>query len=255
MLTPVRIRQFAFIKGLSDPGNSDRVLAQGWAGDARVIAKSLPRYELIREVVCNLLAQAVDLPVPECFVVEYEQAQSENTSAERYWFATQYTGASPYSRVVRSNFTQTADLTKWAHFLPSIGFDTWIGNQDRTKTNLLFEGRNRYSLIDHGEALPQDMRPESRYRNEFAEIWIARNEQVSRDRLAEKVKQKIGHFANVDFAQIAIAGLPDGWSGNPEFWNCCQSLRDRVEYLPQLIDAVFRTSQGQILWDIKDEDA
>ena len=231
------------------------MLAQGWVEGIPVIAKNLPRYELIREIVCNLLAQAVDLPVPQCFVVEYGQALPENASTNHFWFATQYSGASSYSRVARSNLTQAIDLTKWPHFLTAIGFDTWIGNQDRTMANLLFEGRNRYSLIDHGEALPQDMRPESQYRNELAEVLIARNERVSRDKLAEKVKQRTGHFANVDFSQIAIAGLPDGWKGNPEFWNCCKLLRDRVEHLPQLIDAVFRTSQGQILWDIKDEDA
>ena len=255
MLTPVRIRPFTLVKNLSDPDGSNRILAQGWADDVQVIAKSLPRYELIREVVCNLLAQAVEIPVPDCFVVEYEHAQPASPLIEDYWFATQYTGTSSFSRVARSNLTQSTDLTKWVHFLPSIGFDTWIGNQDRTMTNLLFEGRNRYSLIDHGEALPQDMRPESRYRNNLAEILLARNKQLSGDKLAEKVKHKIEHFSNVDFAQIALAGLPDGWSGNPEFWNCCKLLRDRVEYLPELIDAVFTTSQSQILWDIKDEDA
>ena len=122
-------------------------------------------------------------------------------------------------------------------------------------TNLLFEGGNGYSLIDHGDALPPGMGPESRYQNKFAELLIAQNEQASRDRLAEKVKQKMRHFVDVDFAQIATAGLADGWGGNPEFWNCCRLLRDRVEYLPQLIDTVFKTSQGQILWDIKDENA
>ena len=187
--------------------------------------------------------------------MEYGQAQSKSTSIERYWFATQYSGASPYSRIIRSNFTQATDLMKWTQFLPSIGFDTWIGNQDRTMTNLLFEGRNRYSLIDHGEALPQDMSPNSHYRNNFAEILIAQNEQANPDKLAEKVKQKVGHFANVDFAQIAMAGLPDGWGGNPEFWNCCRLLHDRLEFLPQLLDVVFKTSQGQFSWDIKDEDA
>ena len=99
------------------------------------------------------------------------------------------------------------------------------------------------------------MGPKSHYRNNFAEIWIARNERINPDKLAEKVKQKIGHFANVDFAQIAVAGLPNGWGGNPEFWNCCQLLHDRLEFLPQLIDKVFKTSQGQFSWDIKDEDA
>lgn len=255
MLTPVRIRPFTFVKDLSDFDSSNREKVQGWVGDAQVVAKRIPRYELIREIVCNLVAQAVGLPVPECYIVEYEQAQSEIISTvDHYWFATHFTGASSYSRAVRSNFTQSVDVTKWAHFMSSIGFDTWIGNQDRTMTNLLFEGRNRYSLIDHGEALPQGMLPKSEYRNKFAEICIARYEQVSRDKLAEKVKQKIGHFANVDFTQIAIAGLPDGWSGNPEFWNCCKLLRDRIEYLPQLIETVFRTSQGQIVWDVKGED-
>ena len=159
MLTPVRIREFILIKNLSDPGDGNRVLAQGWAGDTRVIAKSVPRHELIREVVCNLLAQAIGLPVPYCFVVESEQQHLEDVTKTKHWFATQYFGASSYRHVVRSNLMQTMDLTKWPHFLPSIAFDTWIGNQDRTMTNLLFEGRNRYSLIDHGEALPQNMGP------------------------------------------------------------------------------------------------
>ncbi len=143
MLTPVRVGSFTLVKNLSSPDRNSRMLAQGWTDSGvPVIAKRLPRYELIREVVCNLLAQAVEIPVPECFVVEYEQAQLENTSVDRYWFATHYSGASSYARAARSNLVQTTELMKWAHFLPSIGFDTWIGNQDRTMTNLLFEGRN-----------------------------------------------------------------------------------------------------------------
>ena len=97
--------------------------------------------------------------------------------------------------------------------------------------------------------------PKTNYRNYFAEILIAQNKPTNPDKLAEKVKQKIGHFANVDFAQIAVAGLPDGWDGNPEFWNCCRLLHDRLEFLPQLIDEVFKTSQGQFSWDFKNEDA
>ena len=55
-----------------------RPVVRGWAntGDhvAQVVVKRVAHFELVREVLCNLLAQAVDLPVPTPYVLDTRES-------------------------------------------------------------------------------------------------------------------------------------------------------------------------------------
>ena len=47
----------------------DRRLIEGFVDDHRVLGKEVSRAELIREVLCNLLAQAASIRAPDCFIL------------------------------------------------------------------------------------------------------------------------------------------------------------------------------------------
>ena len=61
-------------------------------------------------------------------------------------------------------------------------------------------------------------------------------------------------FADVDFSQILFAGLPEGWGANPEFAEWCRVLRERLRYLPDLIEAEFKTGQDSTIWEFQRDD-
>ena len=243
LITPVRIGE---LRILTEVPHGKRRLAQGLFGDHRVFAKQVPRSELIREVLCNLLAQAVSIPIPNCFVLSTDQDDGDR------WFASERSGTD-YLRTFRGNQSNFEGLKEGPSLWRLVAFDTWIGNEDRTPKNLLFQAPGEFLPIDHGEALPSGMKPNSRYRNRLARHLIAEGRD-SPQALAAQVRRAMADFADVDFSQILIAGLPEGWGANPEFAEWCRVLRERLRYLPDLIEAEFKTGQGSTIWEFQRDD-
>ena len=250
MITPVRLGEFQIIREESSKAGGRRAI--GVYDNRRLFAKQTSRQELIREVLCNLLAQATDIPVLDCFVVRPVDAVSDDPVPDEYWFATELSGQD-YARAARSNLTQTTDLTSWPFFLRAVAFDSWIANEDRTPQNLLFLGRNQYALIDHGEALPEAMTSSSLSRNNLARHMIQGNPGVNPRELAKLVIDSAHQFAHVEFSKILLAGLPEGWRGNPEFERYCRLLADRLHHLPRLIETEFETGQGSLILEFNSD--
>lgn len=240
MITPVRIGELRILREL--PGGRRR-LVDGQFDGHRVLAKTVSRAELIREVLCNLLAQAASIRVPDCFVLHTSQDGDER------WFASAQSG-NDYLRAFRGNQANFEGLQHGPSLWRLIAFDTWIGNEDRTPKNLLFQAPGEFLPIDHGEALPSGMKPDSRYRNMLARHLIA-EERDSPQALAAQVRQAMASFADVNFSQILMAGLPEGWNANPEFTEWCSVLRERLRNLPDLIEAEFRTGQGSTILEFQ----
>lgn len=243
MITTVRIGE---LRALREHAEGSRRLIEGITGDHRVLGKEVSRAELIREVLCNLLAQAANIRVPDCFVLRIGQGEGE------FWYGSTYSGRD-YLRTFRGNQSNFEGLKDGPSLWRLIAFDTWIGNEDRTPKNLLFQAPGEFMPIDHGEALPSGMKPNSRYRNRLARHLIA-EEKDSPQALAAQVRRSMADFADVDFSQILIAGLPEGWGANPEFAEWCRVLRERLRYLPDLIEAEFKTGQGSTIWEFQRDD-
>lgn len=83
MITTVRIGE---LRALREHAEGSRRLIEGITGDHRVLGKEVSRAELIREVLCNLLAQAANIRVPDCFVLRIGQGEGE------FWYGSTYSG-------------------------------------------------------------------------------------------------------------------------------------------------------------------
>lgn len=222
-------------------------IARTTAGDARVLAKRVQHHELVREVLCSLLAQAVDLPVPEPYVLDIRESIWSNDECS-YAFATRYGRGHNLVRATRQAPATIASLERWPKIHALIAFDEWIANADRTAGNLLFIGPKDFQLIDHGEALPNWIDKHAKLSNRLARHLVARLPNGSRpEDLAECVVASCANFGTVDFRQIEVAAMLGAWRGDPGFGECIRLLKDRLNHLPALIEEEFSVGQGQLL--------
>lgn len=244
MITPVRMREFKPVRNLSHSDNDSSVI--GVCDGGPVVAKPTSRLQLIREVLCNLLAQELRTPAPVCFVLKHASAPLHQSDPGRFWFGTEQLGRN-YLRTLRGNLSNPPDLLAWPYLMDAIAFDAWIANGDRTLQNLLFLGQNKFALIDHGEALPPETDPNSNRPNLLTEHILQADPHINRSDLARRIIQAASRFQNADFSRIVSAALADGWGGNPEFIELCKLLGRRLEHLPVLIEAQLGTGQRS-LW-------
>ena len=100
--------------------------------------KLVPTYQIVREVLCALIAQDVGLPVLRPGVVLLDDAPFE--TSERFAFGTLATPERSLQRSMNDDTVLRSQLSRWAHLPLAIAFDEWIANSDRTVQNLLFAG-------------------------------------------------------------------------------------------------------------------
>ncbi len=209
---------------------------------ATAYIKPIPKYQLVREVVCALVAQSIGLPVACPGVADLERAELDTT--ERFAYATLPQGLS--ARSMRDDPVLRDQLSRWSGLHAAIAFDTWIANPDRTPQNLLFRGASDFVLIDHGEAMAQGLSADSHVPNwlvTFMSSGLKRDEEPVAIR---RVQEATALFQKADFDRIRIASLAGGWHGEDMFDECCRFLTDRLRHIDRLIEQAFGVSQQRL---------
>ena len=148
---------------------------------------------------------------------------------------------------MRQTPTTLTHLLQWPTLLAAIAFDEWIANGDRTASNLLYMGPKDFCLIDHGEALPSGIGPNTKCANRLARHLVASNTAVHPQDLSKRVLDSCANFSTVNFDQIEVAAAAPSWGGEKMMRECIRLLRDRITHLPMLVEEEFRVNQGQLL--------
>ena len=202
--------------------------------------KLLAPYQLVREVVCALVAQAVGLPVIQPGVATLENAEIDTDI--RFAFASLAVDTQLAPRL-RDDTVLRSQLSRWPSLRSAIAFDEWIANSDRTIDNLLFRGASDFVLVDHGEAIPSGMSVDALTVNQLARLAY---EDVSRDEehaSLQHVRSAASQFDQVDFAQIKVASHAPWWGGEDMLNECCRFLEDRRLHLDDLVTELFGKQQ------------
>ncbi len=134
---------------------------------ADAYVKLVPKYQIVREVLCALIAQAVGLPSLRPGVVQLHAADLD--TSESFAFATLAVEQHHQPRM-RDDSVLRAQLSRWPHLALAIAFDEWIANADRTIGNMLFRGVGDFVLIDHGEAIPSGLAADGPVTNRLARL-------------------------------------------------------------------------------------
>ena len=220
--------------------------ARTTAGISRVLVKRIPLRELVREALCNLLAQALGLPVPAPYILDVRQS-SWFTSDTSHVFGTGYGHGRSLVRAARQAPATLDHLLQWPFLFAAIAFDEWIANGDRTAGNLLYMGTKEFQLIDHGDALPSPISPTTKLANRLARHLVASDTTARQQDLSRSVLESCANFGDVDFDQIELAAMSSSWGGEQMLRECIRLLSDRRMQLPMLIEEEFRVIQGQLL--------
>ena len=133
---------------LTTAGNVWRCPVQLADGTDVAFIKPLPPHQLVREVTCALVAQAVELPVVQPGVATLEDAEMDTNA--QFAFASLEVDTQSAMRL-RDDTVLRSQLSRWPSLRTAIAFDEWIANADRTIDNLLFRDTSDFVLVDHGE--------------------------------------------------------------------------------------------------------
>lgn len=148
------------------------------------LLKNLGRVELVNELISNLLAVNLGLPVPLAVLTFIPEKFNEAGQFDKAFpfdggclafgsvdvqtpnLAQRFNAGHP---TVKKLISDT--LNKWSHRSYLYGFDTWLANVDRHAGNVLFGNNNELWLIDHGQCFtkkdrsPQELVPNAIYAN------------------------------------------------------------------------------------------
>jgi len=129
--------------------------------DAHVKLSTGDGRRLYAETLAAATAHALGLSAPRAYMVMvYPSAYPE--LAEPTWGFGSITQHPAIAAPLSGNDQETyAAIQRWASFHALCVFDEWFANNDRTPENLLFDGRS-FTLLDHGEALPESLSPRHR---------------------------------------------------------------------------------------------
>jgi len=229
-------------------GSHKSYLAQIYTGSANFQAfiKLIPDYELAREITVAQLGKAIGLPTLAPIMVNVEGIPSET----KYAFATVHKSeASNFTQFANNDSIMRDHLKKWSLIKKAICFDEWIANADRTPENILIEGNNKYVLIDHGESFPQSIQPDSKYNNGLARIVIDGIPKNEMEMACRKTIGSCSNFSLIDFDDLSQNSRVANWQGNEYIEGCIQVLKDRISFLPELLEQEFMSGQRQFKYN------
>lgn len=207
---------------------------------ADAYVKLVPKYQIVREVLCALIAQAVGLPSLRPGVVQLHAADLD--TSESFAFATLAVEQHHQPRM-RDDSVLRAQLSRWPHLALAIAFDEWIANADRTIGNMLFRGVGDFVLIDHGEAIPSGLAADGPVTNRLARLAypdVSRDEERS---AVHRVQQAAVVFNDVDLKAIETASLAGHWDPDGMLRECSRFVADRLIHLNDLIAQSFGVQQ------------
>jgi len=122
--------------------------------------KKIPFRELYIESLCALLGKNIGLPIPQPYIVKVTHECFSEIPERQFClaFGSEDAGYPSFRRYAQSEeaFEKLKEFSKTT----DIGiFDEWIANYDRNLGNILYDGTDTFSFIDHEHALPVALQP------------------------------------------------------------------------------------------------
>lgn len=154
----------------------------------RCYVKQLNSNELLIEIFSALIGRKLGLPIPEPIISFDDQNNPWYSSldvkyldlSKQLGFANnQFTNSS-------SNIRTFQELASWKQLNLACVFDEYIANEDRNIGNILFDGKDKFYLIDHHLSMAPKFANNSSTNNELQNINLHFNGQHEIDKQRNK---------------------------------------------------------------------
>ncbi|MCX7302158.1 MAG: hypothetical protein NTX73_17600 [Rhodobacterales bacterium] len=153
--------------------------------------KDIGRIEIVNELLSNLIASRLGLPVPRAilalvpnkFVKSNTFNRSPKTDVGVVAFGSIDVQTPNLAQRISSQHPLGQEIirhsvAKWEKHSYLYGFDTWLANADRNPSNILFGSKSEIWLIDHGQCFtkedwkPADLIADQKYPNKL--FWLTK---------------------------------------------------------------------------------
>jgi hypothetical protein len=152
------------------------------------IIKDLTPKELSNELIAAAFATLLGLPIPLAYLavvppgVLNVQKGPTTQDGQQLVFASVAANAQSLRFRLQSSLSAAqlqllSDLTEWSQLGDLYAFDAWVANVDRNVGNLLYAGKDKVWIIDHGHCFsgpnwaPAHLDPKKTYRHRLKE-WL-----------------------------------------------------------------------------------
>jgi hypothetical protein len=197
-------------------------------GKCEAYVKLLGNKALANEIICTLLGQSADLPIPKGYLVhvsatDYPDSHflKGNRIQETIAYGSESANAVSFTRHFKLQGEEDEALAykelfpKWNGWRDTVTFDEWLANADRNPGNLLLGANKEIWLIDHTHAFkgPQWSRdgltPGAYTVNrvaKHAERFLSRSEKNELGQYVHKLAEKLRNLAIPEIIDRANAG-------------------------------------------------
>lgn len=247
-MSQIRLAVLTSVLGAAGEGIRNSVRGMVHLDNALVEAhiKLIEQRELLVECVCSLLARKLKLDAPEPLIVLVRpEFSGRPDNALAFGSITLAAGN------LRPWVTNLGDaavkrrLRSWANLVPACCFDEWIANFDRHAGNILYDGKDRFWLIDHGLAVAKGLQSDASVNNHLMGVAIEGLGEFDRLILKPKALGVVDVFAQEQvepvFAQIPTGIWQQDIPAEMGAW-----LKTRQSHLARLVNAKIPTQQGNL---------
>jgi len=207
------------------------------------------------ELVCAIIGRKLSLPIPQPFLVRVPTQTIATVTSEEIAFGLEAVNYPSISSTIREDRFIREAVLKWDHITRCAAFDTWIGNSDRIPHNLLFDGKNNFQMIDHGDALPSYMSVETPTHNKLLQYLKEENTgEFARQSVLKALLQEAEKFHNVNLADIHSRVVNSNRSIAPEtVERILNILHSRLNYLSDIYKTQLDIRQRDFIYDTQRE--
>jgi hypothetical protein len=222
-------------------------------GHRKLFIKLLTREQILIECVAAMVGRAHDLPIPQPHIVGVKGAQLPGfTPTYRGWaYGAEDSDTPSLARMTRDKNEIMRRIRSWKRWSEAAAFDTWIGNEQRGASALLWsDDATKVGLMNHEHSFPEWLQPEAESANQILEIICKECDEFSRQRHRKSVMRATEHYPTTD-----LDGVKGPWSTHfvdaAKLERLLTFLASRLGHLPELIAIAAGTRQQDLLHRVR----
>ena len=212
--------------------------------------KQLSPQKLYIECVCAVLGRYLGLPIPKPIIVKVTSENFSEIPEGNFHLAFGSEDASyPSFRRYAESKEAMEKLKQFAKTLDIGVFDEWISNWDRNVSNILYDGGNNFSFIDHENAISPLLTPEdSATNNQIVDVIYAVQSEFEKYRINREVQSSIlPQYKDLPLSILSDKTFASSYLTDEEIIGVITFLDKRVENLSTFFTQRLQLQQQELI--------
>ena len=194
--------------------------------------KDIKKEQVAKELLLAVIAKEIGLPITQACLVSVSPNKLPNNTARKFIFGLEDARALPIS----NRITLGKKIANWPLFLLCAVFDSWIGNDDRLPSNLLFNEKDGFYLIDHGDALKKPITKDTVTKNNLI-LYYKESTNLNPQLLLNHLIEESHILKNIDFNKVKREIISsNGVVRSQHIDPFIDLLKKRLERLPDILN-------------------